>query len=51
MFKKFNIMLLVFTMGVSVAEELTENQQQMIQQQTLEEFAKIIFQNAMEAKR
>ena len=51
MFKKFNIMLLVLSMGIAVAEELTENQQQMIQQQTLEEFAKIIFQNAMEAKR
>ena len=51
MFKKLNIVVLVLCMSIVVAEELTQEQQEMIQEQTLEEFAKIIFSNAMEAKR
>lgn len=51
MFKKLNTIILVLCMSVVVAEELTKEQQEMIQEQTLEEFAKIIFSNAMEAKR
>ena len=51
MFKKLNTIVLVLCMSIVVAEELTKEQQEMIQEQTLEEFAKIIFSNAMEAKR
>jgi len=51
MFKKFNVIILMLSISIAVSEELTENQQEIIQEQTLEEFAKIIFQNAMEAKR
>ena len=51
MFKKLNTIVLVLCMSIVVAEELTKEQEEMIQEQTLEEFAKIIFSNAMEAKR
>ena len=51
MFKKLNLLSIILCAGFVVAEELTQDQQQMIEEKTLEEFAKIIFSNAMEAKR
>ena len=51
MFKKLNLLAIMLCAGFIVAEELTQDQQKMIEEKTLEEFAKIIFSNAMEAKR
>ena len=51
MFKKLNLLIIVLCVGFVVAEELTPDQQKIIEEKTLEEFAKIIFSNAMEAKR
>ena len=51
MFKKLGVIILALCLGFVVADELTEDQQRLIQEQTLEEFAKIIFANTMEAKR
>jgi len=51
MFKKLSTMVLVLCLGVAVSKEMTKEQQEIIQDQMLEEFAKIIFSNAMEAKR
>lgn len=51
MFKKFNLIILMLCGSFLIAQELTKEQQEEIKQKTLEEFAKIIFSNAMEAKR
>ena len=51
MFKKINLMFLILCTNLVMAEELTQNQKEIIQQKALEEFAQIIFTNAMEAKR
>ena len=51
MFKKLNLLAIMLCAGFLIAEELTQDQQKMIEEKTLEEFAKIIFSNAMEAKR
>ena len=51
MFKKINLIAILVSTGFVVASEFTNEQQQNINDKTLEEFAKIIFSNAMEAKR
>ena len=51
MFKKLNLVVFVLCGSCVLAEELTQNEQEIIKEKTLEEFAKIIFSNAMEAKR
>ena len=51
MFKKLNLVVLVLCGSFVLAQELTQNEQEIIKEKTLEEFAKIIFSNAMEAKR
>ena len=51
MFKKLNLVILVLCGSFILAEELTQNEQEIIKEKTLEEFAKIIFSNAMEVKR
>ena len=51
MFKKLNLVVLMRCGSFILSEELTQNEQEIIKEKTLEEFAKIIFSNAMEAKR
>jgi uncharacterized protein (DUF779 family) len=51
MFKKLYIIALATCIGGVGANNLNANQQQIIEEKVLEEFAKIIFSNAMEAKR
>ena len=51
MFKKLNLVVLILCGSFILAEELTQNEREIIKEKTLEEFAKIIFSNAMEAKR
>ena len=47
MFKKLSTMVLALCVGVAVSEEITKEQQEIIQDQMLEEFAKIIFSQKM----
>ena len=51
MFKKLYVMTLVVCIGIICANNIEQDQEQLIKDKTLEEFAKIIFSNAMEAKR
>ena len=51
MFKKLNLVVLMLCGSFILSQELTQNEQEIIKEKTLEEFAKIIFSNAMEAKR
>ena len=43
MFKKINLLFLILCANLVMAEELTQNQKEMIQEKALEEFAQIIF--------
>ena len=51
MLKKINLIILILCGSFIIADELTQNEQEIIKEKTLEEFAKIIFSNAMDAKR
>ena len=51
MFKKIITTIMMVSMSFSISEDLTLEQKEQIDNQVLEEFAKIIFSNAMEAKR
>ena len=51
MLKRIYGAILILVLGLMTANELDAEQQQVIKEQTLEEFAKIIFAKSMEAKR
>ena len=51
MFKKLCGMALVVCIGMIGANNVEQDQEQLIKEKTLEEFAQIVFSNAMEAKR
>ena len=51
MFKKIITTIMMVSVSFSASEDLTLEQKEQIDNQVLEEFAKIIFSNAMEAKR
>ena len=51
MFKNLSLLCTMILCGVVLSRELSPQEQQNIQEKTVEEFAKIIFERAMEAKR
>ncbi len=51
MFKKIYLFVFLFSISFSMSTNQDANNEQSIEEKTLEEFAKIIFRNAMEAKR